>query len=100
MMEGTSGAAEHVVLRGTSCEAALGGDCRVSGGRRAGSENMGASHNDSPTSWVTPTLDVTSLRQEVSGSIGLGRSSSRERSRWGGAEALWGESTRATVPDP
>jgi hypothetical protein len=71
-----------------------------SGGRRVGSENTGASDNDSPTSWVTPTRGVTSLRQEVSGSIGLGQSSSRERSRWGGAEALWGESTRATVPDP
>lgn len=74
-MEGTSGAAERVVLRGISWEAALGGDCRVSGGRRADSENMGASDNDDPAARGTPTRDVTSLRQEVSESIGLGRSS-------------------------
>jgi len=66
-----------------------------SGGRRAGSENTGASDNDSPMSWVTPTRGVTSLRQEVSGSIGLGQSSSRERSRW---EAL--RLCGAKAPEP
>jgi hypothetical protein len=100
MMEGTSGAAERLVLRGTSREAALGGERRVSGGRRADSENTGSSQTRRPDAVGTPTCDVTSLRQEVSEPIGLGQSSLRERSRWGGAKALWGESTRALVSDP
>ena len=98
-MEGTSGAAERMILRGIAREAALGGARRVSGERRAGSENTGAS-------------DMTARRRRYSNprrhefatrGVRVDRVGAKLLSRAiaiGGAEALWGESTRATVPDP
>jgi len=71
-MEGTSGAAEHSLLRGRLCEAALPPERRKPGrGRvvrkhdtRAGSKGVVA----------TPATKATSARQEVSEPIGLGLS--------------------------
>jgi hypothetical protein len=89
-MEGTSGAAEHALLRGRACEAALsceGPRQRAPGraGARAPGQRGGFVQGAKrlPT---TPNVSgrriVTSLRQEVSEPIGLGRSFHRERSRW------------------
>jgi hypothetical protein len=98
-MEGTSGAAERVILRGNTREAILGGARRVSGGRRAGSEITGAS-------------DMTARRRRYSNlcrhefatrGVRVDRVGAKLLSRAiaiGGAEALRGESTRAAVPDP
>jgi hypothetical protein len=88
-----------VLLRGNTREAILGGAHRVSGGRRAGSENTGAS-------------DMTARRRRYSNlrrhefatrGVRVDRVGAKLLSRAiaiGGAEALRGESTRAAVPDP
>ena len=88
-MEGTSGVAERTALRGAAREAALKGARRVSGVRpgRLVKEGIG---NEALARRETPAFSATSLRQEVSGSIGLGQSSHCERSQREAHEAIRG----------
>jgi hypothetical protein len=97
-MEGTSGAAERVPLRGGTRKAALpsvsrkrnrGAAMRESGSQRTRSRErsrQARSCKESPeggsTKQATPACTRHEQRQEVSEPIGLGRSSPRERSRW------------------
>jgi len=86
-MEGTSGAAERVSLRGDVREAALNAGSRVSGAPRGEPVDVALLKRGLIRRWwrLQPPTE-TGLRQEVSEPIRLGKSSVCERSQRGEAD--------------
>lgn len=89
-MEGTLGVADCVALRGATYEAALNGARRSQGDARQAGSKRSALQRGCRGEVGTPARCAASLRQEVSGSIGLGQSSRCERSQREVHEAMRG----------
>lgn len=80
-MEGTSGVVERMLLRGSTREAPLLRGERKRGSKRVPRAKAGESLADSNERLGSPAKEVPSSRQEVSETIGLGRSSLRAQAR-------------------